>query len=128
MTDDIIHDPTGDPDPGTPQDALTAAGRSGITVVVPGTPLSAARLAPPGRIPTTPNLWGAGRGTAAAGTPPRWTGTTTPPKTPLPGGMVKAPATPTYADRGEDDPPPAPSTPMPQLRVNPPAAPYHALP
>eukprot|EP00975_Prorocentrum_lima_P003396 744321-Prorocentrum_lima.AAC.1 len=69
-------------------------------------------MAEVGRIPSQPPLWGAGRGTAAAGTPPRWTGTATPPRTPKPGEMVKAPATPTYATR-EDEAPPPPKTPAP---------------
>eukprot|EP00975_Prorocentrum_lima_P027838 5853573-Prorocentrum_lima.AAC.1 len=54
MTDDIVIDPSGDPDPGTPQDALKAAGREGISIVVPGTPLTAVRMAEIGRIPSTP--------------------------------------------------------------------------
>eukprot|EP00975_Prorocentrum_lima_P063423 12891480-Prorocentrum_lima.AAC.1 len=63
MSDDVVVDPSGDPDPGTPQDALKAAGREGVSIVVPGTPLTAARMAQIGRISSEPPLWGAGRGT-----------------------------------------------------------------
>eukprot|EP00975_Prorocentrum_lima_P058581 12286106-Prorocentrum_lima.AAC.1 len=60
----------GDPVSDTPDNAFAAAGYELVSVVAPGTPLSAARLAGPDRIPKTPLAWGGAGGYAAGPTPP----------------------------------------------------------
>eukprot|EP00975_Prorocentrum_lima_P067774 12916915-Prorocentrum_lima.AAC.1 len=62
----------GDHVPSTPDTALAAAGLEAFAVVAPGTPLTVARLAEPGRIPKTPLAWGGAGGYAAGPTPPKW--------------------------------------------------------